>query len=268
MTFFRFNPETNTGYSYDSTDLENSAEGAVTIIGAYLKIVIFAIVVIALIIAPFLIMLHLDSFVDTVIKNNILFFSLFGVLLIVVKLFTKKLSKNFFIRLFFAFYIIIAVLYISLYILHLDSFVYSIARALMESPISKDGDTAEMIRPFFKDVNMSERTEGWLYPTIITIKQKFSDFVYWAFKEVGEIDKSSFKTPLSQINIIKALKSIGLLIVIGGFAVVSAVIGWLLLFVLVIFLLALPYILAFLVLALVNNGIFSLKRKYHEKLKF
>lgn len=233
---------------------EEIAQGGMVIGTGLLLYAVYGLICIALgaiLVAPFVTLFLLEGFVDTIVVNNWLFFTLTGVVLLLLKLISVKTAKNFFVRFFFNAYVVTTVLYITLYVLHLDSTVYSFARVI-GNYVGESHDNAILM--LFQNDRYYALTEGnWFYEAMVFLVDKFIDFVVWSFGNVIAIDNSCFTAAVSDIDIFGVLKTCVLYVGIGGFAVIGTLVYALVLLVIAIISVALPYFIAFVAVILVNT---------------
>lgn len=235
---------------------EELAEGAM-LVGAGLTIyAAYGLICVALgavLIAPFVTLFFLDRFVETIVVNNGLFFTLAGLLLFALKILSRKTARNFWVRLLFNAYIVIIVLYLTLYVLHFDSTIYSFARVI--GNYAGEAHNSAILAIFQNDKYYSLTENNWFYETMVLLAERFVEFVRWSFEKVVAVDGSCFKAAMSEIDILCVLKTCVLYLGIGGFAVVGTVIFALILVIVVVVSIALPYCLALIAVLSVNSFI-------------
>lgn len=254
---FFINRDSGTVTSYTDEEL---AEGGLIIGAGVLIYALYGLLCIALgaiLVAPFVTLFLLEGFVETVVHNNWLFFLLVGGLLVFLKLISFKTSRNLFVRFLFNTYIVMAVLYLTLYVLHFDAAIYSFARVI-GNYVGDAHDNA--LLTIFQSDKYYALTEGnWFYETIKVSVEKIIDFVMWSFGNVIAIDNSCFSVPAAEINIFAVLKTCIFYVGLGGFAILGSLLFIVILLVVAILSVALPYCLAFIAILVVNAIINKLR---------
>lgn len=253
--YFSYDADSGTGIYLDEKDIAEVGGYLAIGIGAYsiYAIIVFAIGLI--VVSPFLTLAFLDNFVETFIVNNSLFFIGIGGLITVLK-FISKMSGSRIVRFLFDVYIIVAALYVVLYVLNFDIPVYSFFK-IIDNYLPENADRA-LVEVWGID-NLTEATKGnWFYELANTLVGKFIEYVKWAFLNLVNIDRTCFEVPIGEMNILAVLKSLGLYIVVGGFAILSTLIMGLLLLAVAVIVVILPYIIAIIVMFAINKLIYKI----------
>lgn len=199
--------------------------------------------------APFFTLFVLDDFVNLFIAKNILFFLLLGIVIVALKL-LRKTSCQFFVRLLFDAYILVAVLYIALFILGMANPAYAFI-ATLGKYLSVD---------FFDTLSewmqakglIAAVKDGWFYSVFDNVGHWIFDATMWCKNTFQQVDTSGFQ----QANILLCLKAMGIyaglfllvflgMIVIGALGIVALAL-----------VMGLPYLLAFGMIVLLNKLIF------------
>lgn len=245
----------DTGLSYYMDDKEIAEGAGIMFLGLGALTVFYLILfIIALaIISPFITLFVLDDIVDTFIVNNALFFTCLGVVITTLKLLPRFTSVRL-VRVLFDTYIIVAALYLVLYVLHFDIPVYSFFK-IIDNHLPESADRALL------DVigidKLSATLEGnWFYEIISGCAEKFLEYVKWSVQNVMGIDNTCFQAPAAEMDIFAVIKTLVLYLAIGGFGILSVLLLGVLMVVVFLIAVALPYVLALAAVVVCNKLIY------------
>lgn len=252
---YHYDKDSGIGYYVSDQDIAEAsgflfmgmgALGAVYLIGCLIGVAL---------ISPFVTLFVLDDFIETFIANNALFFMAIGAVVAALKLIPAAAGRRV-VRILFDAYIIIAVLYLALYVLHFDVGIYSWFKiADRYLPATADRTFLDALGTF-ESFDVVEGT--WFYELACQGTEAFIGFMQWCIGQITGIDNSSLQVPAAEMNILAVLKTIGLYLALGGFACIALLLAMLLVVVVILVTVALPYVLAIAVMVLCNKLIFRI----------
>ena len=230
------------------------ADGVLGFLRIYLFSLFVAIYVVTIVFAPVYTVPFLKPFVETIVFNNWLFFLILVIILVALKLFKYKTAKNFIVSFLYNLLIIVTVLYVSLYVFHFDTTIYSIIRVIKNHIGTLDGTMIEV----FNKTDYIKATDGnWLYSLQNNLVDKLLEFVKWSFGNVAQIDKSCFHAEASSINILQIIWTCLKFVGIGGFAVIGTILFGLFVLICGVVPAAIPWIVALFIVWITNKLIFE-----------
>lgn len=251
--FFHIDTKTGEGYYMSDEDIALAGGGLAMGIGvlAVYYMIIFAITIVVF--APFFTLFFLDDFIETFVANNALFFTVCGIFLVLLKL-NPVISGRAMVRILFDLYIVIAVLYVTLYILRLDIPIYSYFQIWHKLVPKSDS--------LFVDIwgsdNILLASESWFYGIAEGCTVKLCEFVKWALTNIGNIDNSCFHVPAGEMDIIAVLLVAGKYVLYSAAAAIVTIIWAALMLVVVVVTVVLPYAVALVAIIFVNKLIFKI----------
>ncbi len=138
--YVHFDSDTNSAVVYSQ---EEMAQGMGLLFVGFAGLAAYALLAMAamlVIISPFLVLAFLKDFIDGFVANNVLFFSLIAAIMLLLKLLpgTSGLLP---VRIIFDVFVVVAALYIGLYVLRIDNLMYSLFK-IADNYKSADGGSS------------------------------------------------------------------------------------------------------------------------------
>lgn len=252
---FHYDKDSGIGYYIEDKDIIEGSAFLMKGIGALAIVYLIGCIIGLAVISPFITLFVLDDFVETFIANNTLFFLGIGMVVVALKLLPKTTALRS-VRVIFDGYILIAVLYFGLYILHFDVGVYTWFRiADQYVPAEFDRSLLDAISTLLP-VDIVEA--NWFYSLAHSGAEKFIDFLNWSVTNITNIDNSSLLVPAAEMNILAVLKTVVLYIGIGGFSIICILLVAVLLFMVIVVTVAAPYVMAVVAVLVCNKLIYKL----------
>ncbi len=255
---FSYDPESGVGIYVDDDELNRVAElgGNVFIgLGIYtIFMVIVGLIVFALL-SPFLTVGLLKGFIEGFVANNLLFFTVIGIGVFALKLMPRNLGR-WSVRLLFDVYIVIAVLYVMLYWLRCDVLVYAILK-LLDNYLPSGADRT-LIHAWGVET-LNQATQGnWLYELCNQPVGVALEYIISIIMKIPQIDASPLEASLGEMNILAALKTIGMYIAVGGYGALLGLLFAVVALTITAVVVYVPYAVALAVLITVNKLMFRL----------
>lgn len=252
---FHYDSDTGTGYYMD--DQEVAEAGAFIFLGMG-ALAIFCLVVIIVglaIISPFITLFVLDDFVKTFVANNALFFAGVGIVIVLLKLVPKTTDLRT-VRILFDVYIIITVLYITLYVLHFDIPVYSCFK-IIDNYLPAGSDRA-LLDAIGMEKLYSVLEGNWFYEFACNCVATFINYIKWLAARISSIDNSCFQAAAAQIDILAVIKTVLLYVMVGGLGFLSVLLIGIVMVLAGLIAVAIPYALALAAVVICNKIIFKM----------
>ena len=252
MKFVYFNPETRMGYITDPLTPE---EGEVIAkgIGVFMAMNIAAVLITAIIVLPFFIVSGLDKFLISFFSVNKNFIIVTAILLILIRFLTVRLSSTLIVRFLFALMIMVPILYILLYKFNMADITIGV------------GKRFEVTKDFLKNTTVQA---VWVESMLQGISDALSKIFISLTAATKSIDYSAFSSSLSTINIVSILVCMGKTLLWWGLLILFSLLVFVVGLITLVIVIGFPYFIAFGVLILVNNLIYSIKQTYIKNPEF
>ncbi len=255
---FSYDAESGVGIYLDDDDLDNLAElggNAFIGLGIYtIFMVVVGLIVFALL-SPFLTVGLLKGFIKGFVANNLLFFAVIGIGVFALKLTPRNLGR-WSVRLLFDVYIVIAVLYVMLYWLRCDVLVYAILKML--DNYLPSGTDRTLIHVWGVET-LNQATQGnWFYELCNQPVGVALDYIISIIMKIPQIDASPLEASLGEMNILAALKTIGMYIAVGGYGALLGLLFAVVALAITAVVVYVPYAIALAVLIAVNKLMFRI----------
>lgn len=199
--------------------------------------------------APFITLFVLDDFVNIFVAKNTLFFLALGAVILALKLLPKTGHRGI-VRFVFDAYIVVAVLYCTLYLLNMAGPVYALIAAIGKFA---SVEIIDLLRELLEMEGMLSAVEsGWFYGALEGIGTWLMGAAEWCRSAWQNVDTTCFQ----QMDILLSLKAVGQYVGLFLLVLVGMVFCGLLAIVALVLTVTLPYLIAFGILVLINKLIF------------
>lgn len=186
------------------------------LIGASFFAFYIGLLVSAFIFIPYFTTLYLGGAPYTVVVNNWLFFLMVFAVLVFLKVYSYKTSKNFSVRTLFKLSLVAVIVAMFLYVLKFDAVVYSVIGAINHYFGAEKNVFVELAQ----NARYNEVVGNhWVYNTLITLIDKIIEFAKWSFGLVLGIDNTCFSPTVETLNILKIVQTVFEYIIFGAFSI-------------------------------------------------